>query len=156
MRSLPVLTAVLVLAAAACSGEAADPRVEAVADQVERVAQLLDDGEDCRALEATATLQTLADDEALDQEARSAAAIWADQARQQLSCEAPTPAPPEPAEAEDRDQGDAEGDADEDDGGDDREEDEPGPPDGPPPGQDRDDEDDDGNNGQGRGNGGGD
>lgn len=151
MRRLPVLTAVLVLAAAACSGEAADPQVEAVAEQAERVAQLLDDGEDCRALEATATLQALADDDALDQEARSVAAIWADQARQQLSCEAPEP--PEPAEAEDRDQGDGEGDADQDDGGDDREEDEPGPPDGPPPGQDRDDEDD-GNNGQGRGNGG--
>lgn len=108
MRRL-LATAVLVVLVAACGGGGDSDPADTVAAQAERVATLLDRGEDCRALEATATLQTLAEDAALDESARDAAAQWADQARQHLSCEAS--APPAPAEP----QGPGPGDGDEED-----------------------------------------
>lgn len=112
MRRL-LATAVLVVLVAACGGGGDSDPADTVAAQAERVATLLDRGEDCRALEATATLQTLAEDAALDESARDAAAQWAERARQHLSCE--PSAPPEPAEPRDRDPGEGDDEDDEED-----------------------------------------
>ena len=155
---------VLALLVAGCSGGGDSDPADVIATQAERVATLLEQGEDCRALEAAATLQTLADEAALDQSERAAATRWADQARQHLSCDDPTTHAPQtddgaPAQQDDG-AGDTDGDDDGDDGspqdrgneGDDRgnegEDRDNGPPD------DRGNEGDDrGNEGEGRGNG---
>lgn len=141
MRHVLVLVTALAVLAAACGERADDPEAEALAGQAERIAELLDEGEDCRALEAARTLGTMAEDDSLDQDVQSAAATYADQARQQLTCEAPsTPPAPEPDPEQDPDP-----DPDPDpDGGDDGPEEPPGqgngggPPgdgNGGPPGQ---------------------
>lgn len=139
MRHVLVLVTALAVLAAACGERADDPGAEALAGQAERIAELLDEGEDCRALEAARTLGTMAEDDSLDQDVQSAAATYADQARQQLTCEAPsTPPAPEPEQ-------DPDPDPDPDpDGGDDGPEEPPGQgngggppgdPNGGPPGQ---------------------
>ena len=141
-------TVVLAVLVAACSGGGDGDPADAVATQAERVATLLEQGADCRALEAAATLQTRAEEAALDESAREAVVLWTDQARQHLSCEAPASTEPQPEGGAPALPGDGVEDAgrDGDDGSpqDQGNEDE-GRGDGPP--EDRDDE------GEGRGNG---
>lgn len=105
MRRPLAVAAVLALSVVACGGD--DRPVEALAVQAERVPGLLEEGEDCRALEATATLQSMADEDSLAEDVRAAAGTWADQARQHLSCDAPA--------GSDGDDGDGGGADDEDD-----------------------------------------
>lgn len=104
MRRLLVAVAALSLAATACTTGDEAP-VDDLAARADRVAELLDAGEECRALEAARVLQDGADDATLDEEVRTAAARWADQARQHLSCEDPTEGPtdeePAPQEGDD-------------------------------------------------------
>ena len=87
MRTPAVLLACLALLLVACDGDdgQADP-AEQLAAQADRVAALLEQGEECRALEAAETLGRLADGGNVPTEAASAASAWSQQARQQLAC----------------------------------------------------------------------
>ena len=147
MRRFPA-TVVLAVLVAACSGGGDSDPADAVATQAERVATLLEQGADCRALEAAATLQTLAEEVALDESAREAVALWTDQARQHLSCEAPASTEPQPEGGAPAPQGDGVEDANDDrDDGPPQDQDDEGEGRGDGPPEDRDDE------GEGRGDG---
>lgn len=152
--ALPLVLAA-VLAAACQSSSTPDPRL-ALADEVERVAELLERDEPCRALDVAEALPV--HHEALEEPVRDAAGEFVRHLRERVQCPAPEPSPtstPTPTEP-DTEPPPAEGDGDEgggndegngDEGNDDDDDDGRGPPDdrgngnGPP-----------GDNGPGRGN----
>lgn len=136
-----VLTAVL---AAACqSSSTTDPR--ALADEVERVAELLEQDEPCRALDVAEALPV--QDEALEAPVRDAMEDFVQQLGRTVQCPPPQPSPtptatdtePPPADGDDEDDDEGNGNGDDDDDG--------GPPNNPGRGNGP-----GGGNGPGRGN----
>lgn len=109
MRIPPALTLLpaIVLMAAGCAGEGAD--TTALADQADRVAQLLADEQPCAAAEALRALEALTDG-GTRPEVREAVDTFVASARASTRCEvdtgSPEPAPSQAPPAPDPDRGD--------------------------------------------------
>lgn len=159
--ALPLALAA-VLAAACQSSSTPDPRL-ALADEVERVAELLERDEPCRALDVAEAMPV--HHEALEEPVRDAAGEFVQDLRETVQCPAPEPSPtstptptapdtePPPAEGDGDEGGGDEGGGDEgngDEGNDDDDDDDNGR--GPPDDRGNGNGSPGGGNGPGRGN----
>lgn len=102
MPRLPVLTMALAVVLTACGGSDA-PRTALgpLADQADRVAELIDEGRGCDAVDALADLRSLAEQD-VPVEVRDAVVGFTSSAEQAVACETSSEAPaPDPPEAED-------------------------------------------------------
>lgn len=125
MRRPLVLCSLAAVLLAACSGSTPPPRgVDLLADQADRVAQLLEEGRGCAAEEALRTLDAMADDR-VTAEVRDTVASFASSAQQAVTCPPPGPtqAPSSPS-PQDRDDDEDGKDKDKDDDEDEDEDDE--------------------------------
>lgn len=135
MRATPVVLVVAAFLVAACapSSTQSEADLAPLADQADRVAQLIDEERPCEAVEAARTLASLADDEGLDEQVTRAVSTFATSATSSIQCSPSTPeptTPPPPAvdDGDDRDS-DEEDDDDrdkDDEDADDRDDDHPG------------------------------
>lgn len=95
MRATPVslLVAALLVAGCASNSPQADADLGPLADQADRVAQLIDEDRPCEAVEAARTLASLADDDGVSDQVNEAVTSFAASATSTIEC---PPASPDP------------------------------------------------------------
>lgn len=116
--SVSLLVAAFLAAGCASNSPQADAGLGPLADQADRVAQLIDEERPCEAVEAARTLGSLADDERFSESVTQTVTSFAASAESSIECPpATTPAPTEPAPPPPDGEDDEDDDKDKDDRG---------------------------------------